>query len=52
MKISGTNLTMIRGDTESIAVTCTKDGVNYLELGDCKAVLKEALNDPNKNNPT
>lgn len=34
MKISGTNLAMIRGDTESIAVTCSKEGVNYFEAGD------------------
>lgn len=34
MKIQGTNLSMIRGDTESIVVSCIKDNRPYIEDGD------------------
>ena len=34
LKIEGTNLYMIRGDTESISISCKKEGESYLDNGD------------------
>lgn len=34
MKIQGTSLSMIRGDTEVIAVSCIKDNEPYIQDGD------------------
>lgn len=34
MWINGTHIAMIRGDTETLSISCTKDGEPYIEIGD------------------